>query len=123
MNVSATIRADKLEIGRRYLVQVHGQTARVMTLREKPDVSISKMGDQDMFVFGYGTTKNPREMVFQAHQNKGPKFLHTLVESKRGEGLAKARVTFLPVPKREAPAPVAAEAPKSGRGRPRKIAA
>lgn len=94
------IRADMLEVGKIYSVDVHGIGAKRMRLISKPDVSISKMTAEDSFVFST-VTRNPKEMVFRSHMNAGPKFLVTEVESQRGT--RKARVTFRTKAKVETP--------------------
>lgn len=84
------VRSNQIVAGKRYIVQIHGQKAKMMKAVSVPEVPLSKMTPNDKFVF---VTAGGIEHVFHTHGKKGPQFLITKIKNKRGV-MVNARVTF-----------------------------
>lgn len=87
----AVVRSSNIEVGKRYLVSVHGEKQKWMKAISVPSVPLSKMTPEDKFVFA--TPNNKTVLELHTHGTGGPQFLVAKVKGKRGADV-NARVTF-----------------------------
>lgn len=88
----SVVRSNKIQVGKRYLVEIHGVGAKWMKAKEVAAVPLAQMTEKDRFVFG-GLNGKGEDLILQTHGTGGPQFLVARVTGKRG-GLVNARVTF-----------------------------
>lgn len=86
------VRSNKIEEGKRYLVEIHGIGQKWMKAKSVPAVGLVNMTPKDAFVFG-GTNGRGEDLILRTHGTGGPQFLVAKVPGKRG-GMINARVTF-----------------------------